>query len=385
MSKNIYFTIIILFFIVFANAQEVTVNAGLDTTNIDRKEIISLWKNYLHSEPFEINNNPNWSEDDKNKYKSYDLLKSEGFLNPSIYAFQLDNKILSITKYENDYIIKSAFIYKENLDIYAIVNVVAKKNNGKYFLTNFQPIITQNWKTKTIGIITYHYFPEYSLDENKALKANLFLEEVCATFNLKKDNINYYICKDCDDIFKVKGFDYVITMGNGNECGFYDVENKIIYATQFAGENHQHELTHIINEYFPNANPLVLTGLSAYFGDENAHKGKPLIYHIKRVNDYLKLNTQIDLNEPYNFWKLDEETNPQYVIGALLCNITIKKGGIDLLKRFLNNSKTEEDFLNFIEKDLNIKKGKLNAFLRKEIDIISNKNKFKQNILKASH
>lgn len=84
MSKNIYFIIIILFFKVPANAQEVTVNNGLDTTNIDRKEIISLWKNYLHSEPFEINNNPNWSEDDKNKYKSYDLLKSEGFLNPSI-------------------------------------------------------------------------------------------------------------------------------------------------------------------------------------------------------------------------------------------------------------------------------------------------------------
>jgi hypothetical protein len=137
MSKQKYFTIIILFFITFVNAQGVTVNAGLDTTNIDRKEIIKLWKDYLNSQPSEINNNPNWSEDDKNKYKSYDLLKSEGFLNPSIYAFQLNNKILSITKYENDYIIKSAFIYKENLDIYAIVNVVAKKVNGKYFLTNF--------------------------------------------------------------------------------------------------------------------------------------------------------------------------------------------------------------------------------------------------------
>lgn len=385
MSKNIYFTISSLLFIVLINAQEVTLNAGLDTTNIDRKEIISLWKDYLHSKPYEINNNPNWNEDDRKKYKSYDLLKSEGFLKPSIYAFQLDNKILSITKHDNYYIIKSAFIYKENLDIYAIVNVVAKMKDGKYFLTNFQPIFTQNWKTKTIGNITYHFFPEYTLNEENALKANSFLDEICRTFNLKKNIINYYICKDCDDIFRVKGFDYVITMGNSNECGFYDSENKIVYATQFAAENHKHELTHIINEYFPNANSLILTGLSAYFGEENAHKGKPLLFHIKRVNEYLKNHPEIDLNKPNDFWKLDEETNPQYVIGALICDIAIEKDGINMVKKILNNSKSDEDLLNFLEKEFKIKKGELNNYLRKKVEKISNENKFNLAKLKASH
>ena len=108
-------------------------------------------------------------------------------------SFQLDNKILSITKNDEDYIIKSAFINKENLDIFAIINVVATKQNGKIVLTNYQKILTKNWKTKTVGSITYHYFPEYQINEENALKANEFLNTISSTFELKNEKINYFI------------------------------------------------------------------------------------------------------------------------------------------------------------------------------------------------
>lgn len=373
MKKSV-FTLIL--FCTFCFAQKTTTNIGLDTLSVERNEIIHLWKSYLQSKPYQLNDNPNWLEVDKKKYKSYDLLRSEGFVQPSIYHFQLDNKILSITKKGEDYIIKSAFINKENLDIFAIVNVVATKQNGKFVLTNYQKILTQNWKTKTVGVITYHYFPEYYFNEEKALKANDFLNKIVSTFGLKNEKINYFICKDCDDIFRIKGFDYVFTMGNHTECGFFDSYNNIIYATQLAGENHQHELTHIINKYFPKANDLLLIGLSAYFGEENSHNGKPILYHIKRVNDYLKAHPEVDLNKPNDFWKLDNETNPQYVIGALLCNLAIEKGNIKLLKAFLNNSKSNEELLNFIEIELNIKSKTLNTYLRNKIASISKKNEF---------
>lgn len=369
-------TFIFLFFSLFSFGQETTTNIGLDTLSVDKNEIIHLWKNYLNSKPYQLNNNPNWLEADKKIYKSYDLLRSEGFIQPSIYHFQLDNKILSITKNDKDYIIKSAFINKENLDIFAIINVVATKQNGKFVLTNYQKTLTQNWKTKTVGSITYHYFPEYQFNEKNALKANEFLNTISSTFDLKNEKINYFICKDCEDVFKTKGFDYVFTMGNSTECGFFDSYNNIIYATQLAGENHQHELTHVINNYFPKANELLLIGLSAYFGGENAHNGKPILYHIKRVNDYLKTHPEVDLNKPNDFWKFDNETNPQYAIGAVLCNLIIKKGGIPLLKEFLNSGKSNQEFLSFIELKLNLKKTNLNDYLRKNIESISKKNAF---------
>lgn len=375
--KLLYFTfLLILTNSFYTTAQEISVNIGLDTLSIERNKIVKLWSNYLKSNPDEINNNPNWCENDKIKYKSYDLLKSEGFLSPSLYFFQLNNKILSISKKENDYIIKSAFYDSETFDIYAITNVVATKLNDKFYLTNYQPRLIKEWKVKTIGNITYHYFPEYHFDEKKAEQANAYLNKICSVFELKPEKINYFICRDCEDIFRVKGFDYVLSMGNGKECGFFDRYNNIIYATAFAGENHQHEITHFINNYFPNANELLLTGLSAYWGEENAHKGKPLLYSIKRVNQYLKSHPEIDLNKPNEFWKLDEETNPQYVIGALICDLAIEKDGIKMLKNILNNSKTDEELLNFIEKELKVKKGELNNYLRKKIEKISNENKF---------
>lgn len=369
----------------YLNAQEISLNIGLDRTNIERIEIIKLWSNYLKSNPDEISNNPYWCEKDKIKYKSYDLLKSEGFLSPSLYYFGLNNKILSITKSGNDYIIKSAFYDKSNFDIYAITNVIATKNNDNFYLTNYQPHLVEKWLTKTVGNFTYHYFPEYHFNETKAEQANAYLNKICSVFELKSEEMNYFICRDCEDIFRVKGFDYVLSMGNGKECGFFDKYNNIIYATALAGENHQHEITHFINNYFPNANELLLTGLSAYWGEENAHKGKPLLYSVKRVNEYLKNHPEIDLNKPDDFWKLDEETNPQYVTGAIICDIAFEKGGINTLKRFLNNSKSEEEFLLFIEKELKVKKGDLNKTIRQRIEKISNENKFVNAKLKASH
>jgi hypothetical protein len=143
--KLLYFTILfVLTNSLSLAAQEISTNIGLDTLSSERNKIIKLWSNYLQSNPDEINNNPNWLNSDKEKYRSYDLLKSEGFLSPSLYYFQLNNKILSIAKLDNDYIIKSAFYDKENFDIYAITNVVATKINDHFYLTNYQPKLTKD-------------------------------------------------------------------------------------------------------------------------------------------------------------------------------------------------------------------------------------------------
>jgi hypothetical protein len=383
--KLLYLTLLFIFTNIFyTTAQKISVNIGLDTLSLERNKIVKLWSDYLKSNPDEINNNPNWCENDRIKYKSYDLLKSEGFLSPSLYYFQLNNKILSISKTENDYIIKSAFYDSETYDIYAITNVVATKINDIFYLTNYQPKLIKDWQTRTVGNIIYHFYSDYQFSEEKAAQANAYLNKICSVFELKPEKINYFICRDCEDIFRVKGFDYVLSMGNGTECGFFDKYNNIIYATAFAGENHQHEITHFINNYFPNANELLLTGLSAYWGEENAHKGKPLLYSAKRVNEYLKNHPEIDLNKPNEFWKLDEETNPQYVTGAIICDIAFEKGGISTLKRFLNKSKSDEEFLLFIEKELKVKKGDLNKIIRQRIEKISKENKFDTVKLKSS-
>ena len=364
-------------------AQNITINLGLDTIDVERKTVVQIWPDYLHSKPDSLYDNPYWKKSEKQQYKSYDLLKSEGFISPSLYYYNLDNKILSLSKINNGIVIKSIFYARKSGNIFAITNVLATKIDNKYYLSNYQPIYTSNWILKINGIIKYHYFPDYKFDSVKANEANLFLSNLCSAFDIKPDTINYFICRDCDDIYRVKGFDYVFSMGNGNECGYFDEFNNIVYATAYVGENHQHELTHSLNKYFPKAHGLLLAGISAYWGGEKAHNGKSLLYHVKRVNEYLQLHPEINLNEPTEFWKMDSETNPQYVIGAILCDKALREGGFDKLKKILNSGDSDKELKIMIEDELKIKKDMINLYLRNRISEIAKMDEFK--IIKASH
>lgn len=358
-------------------SQEITMNMCLDTTDTGRSTVIKLWTDYLHSKPDSIYDNPYWNNGEKLLYKSYDLLKSEGYINPSLYHFKLNNKVLSVTKADNGYIIKSMFYRGKSEDVFAITNVFAEKEKDKYYLSNYQSHYTSDWITKQVGIIKYHYFPDYKFDSITANIANSFLNKLSTLLKFKVDTINYFICKDCDDIFRVMGFDYVFSMGNQQECGFFDGYNNIVYATALAGEKHQHELTHTLNKYFPQAHEWLLSGISAFWGGENAQNGKSLIYHIKRVNEYLKLHPEINLNRPTEFWQLDNDTNPIYVIGAILCDKALRDGGIEKLKRCFNYGSSDEQLITMIEMELHIKRDKLNQFFRNRLNEIAKTNELK--------
>lgn len=359
----------------FSLSQETSLNIGLDTTHPDRQEIIKLWTDYLASDPDTPNDSPYWSVADKRRYKSYDLLKSEGYLSPSLYYFGLSNKILSISRVENGYLIRSTFYDPTESDIYAITNVLAVRQDGKFTLTNYQSLLTKDWNTETIGLFRYHYFPGYILNVEKAKKANVFLSELCTAFGIAPEPIEYFICRDCEDVFRTKGYDYVLGMGNATECGFFDKWNNIIYATEKGGEDHQHEITHVINTTFPDANDLLLAGLSAYWGNINGFNGRPLLYHVKRVGDYLHAHPEIDLVKPTEFWKMDEDTNPQYVIGGILCHVLLERGGTALLKSAFSATKTEEELVDFYVKTFGIEKNHFNDFLRKKIDDVAKRNR----------
>jgi hypothetical protein len=366
---------IFMFSVLFG--QNCSVNLAVDTINLDKKQIAELWINYLHSKPDSLYNNPYWNSEEKNKFVSYDLLKSEGFLSPSLYYFNWNNIILSISQLNNNYLIRSAFYIEGRPNIMAITNVLAIKENEKFVLANYSPYYTKKWSEKQVGIIKYRYYPDYKFDNKKAKEANLFLGKIYRAFNLNREQITYYISKDCDDIFRTKGFDHVITMGNGGDCGFFDRYNNIVYASALGGENHQHELTHIINKYFPNTHYIFLCGITAYLGGERAQNAKPLLFHIKRLNEYLKNHPELDLNnlstKEASF--MDYITNPQYVYGAILIDKALELSGIDGLKMLMSKPVTDETLSDFIVKELKINNN-VNDFLRQRIDEISTQNKF---------
>ncbi|WP_291284900.1 hypothetical protein [Flavobacterium sp.] len=372
--KNNCLFLLLSCFQIFSQKIETSLGGGIDLTNKNNIEIYELWKNYLSSNPDTLYDNPYWNASEKKKFKSYDLLKSEGFLNPSLYALEPKNIVLYIKESGEDFLIRSMYYWINedgSFNPLAITNVFAKKEKDSFKLYNYMPYYTLGWKTKTIGVIKYFYHEGYVLDEGNAVKANNFLEKLIKTFDLDIGSVTYYIANDCDEVQRMKGYDYIISMGRSpNFCAFYDDSNNIIYSTVKAGEFHSHELIHAINSKYPNASSMLLSGLSIYTTDEKSHLGKPFLVGLAKVQAYLEKNPNIDL---LNFEKLPqtEGTDLYYYVGALIADAVLKKGGINLLKDALNCGKEDADLVEFLHLKLKMNNSQLNILLKEKIKVVN--------------
>jgi len=98
------------------------------------------------------------------------------------------------------------------------------------------------------------------------------------------------------------------------------------------------------------------------------------------MNEYLEKNKEIDLSKPGDFYSLYEKTNPQYVIGAILCDIILEKGGKDLLIKAFQSTESDEKLMDFFKKYILAKNENLYDKIRKKIYEISKKDDFKSRL-----
>lgn len=383
MKKVILFFCFLAFVGILSKGErKISTNAFDVNNNVDKDklEIFKLWNSYLKSRPDSIYDNPYWNSAEKKTYYNYDLLESEGFINPSLHAFNYDNKVLEIRNEGDYYVIRSMFYttWNDDLFILAITNYIVKKeDNIEYKLYNWLPFYTRNWRRKSLGIIDYCYYPEFPFNPYEAEKANKMIEALKVKLGAKiNGKIRYYIAQNCDEINKLKGYDYVIGSGDKicNTCGYTDVHNNIIYADAVKGVNYQHELTRLINTSFPKANVLFINGLAEYFNETEKQLGLSHRQHYIRMNTYLNEHKNEDISNFQNskFYTMDNLTAPYYLVGMIICQKTLEVGGVELLKIGLNAGSSDEDVCKFIESNLNIKKHNLNKFIRDEISKYAN-------------
>ena len=352
---------------VFSQVQ-VTIAAGIDTvTNTNIKKIVLLWDNYLNSNPDSIYDNPFWCQAEKIKYKSFDLINTSGFLSPSLYGLTKNwkNIILTITPIGEDYLIRSLFYtgYK-NGKIYtlAIINTIAKKENGNFKLCNYLNYATRSWNNYKTELINYFYYPSYPFNKRKAQEANIYYKTICSVLDVPPKPITYYIAENCNTVRNIQGFDFVVGMGGEyRACGFFDFQNYIIYSSSENGVLHKHEiLHHLLTKY--NKSGIFHLGLVGYWGENN---GMPFDEQVKIVNKYLMNHKEIDLSDFINFNYIDEYINPQYTIPGIFCHLALKQGGIEKLKELLNSG---SDYKTTIKNLFGVKEKDLNKFIREKLN-----------------
>lgn len=353
----------------FSNAQHKTYQ-NFELDNSVKTDLTSLLHSYINGEvqPEEI-----FSKQDIEKYKTIDIMKESLSLGGSLYSITFDANILSIKNEGENYTVQ-AMLYWHNSDskekpltVLGLMNFRFIREDGNWKITNYINYHTKNWSTQKVGNITYIYYPEYPFDKRTAQNAVDFYQKLSDTFGINKPvELTYYIAKNCDEINLMSGFEYFISEGsNSNICAFIDDKNNIIYSTATFGEAHLHEIIHTLNNHFPTANTYMLIGLSAYINDAGS-RGSDMLFHIKRFREYA-LSKYLDFEKFEDFENVDEYTNISYVTGTLLCNAIYRKGGLPLLKSYLQNTEDITVFKNRLKKEFKIEN--FESFLKNEMDV----------------
>ena len=138
------------------HAQQIISNSLVETENQKNPDIVKinqLWTDYLMSSPDSLYNNPYWNCRDKEKYKSYDLLRSEGYM--ELYGLakygELKNLVLSIKPLNDDYYDIHSMYYWGHFSEYPYVlcttHVLSfKDENNNFVLGNWLDYYSKNWK-----------------------------------------------------------------------------------------------------------------------------------------------------------------------------------------------------------------------------------------------
>lgn len=359
-------------------AQEITVTSQVELTNQRNRDIAKvnqLWTDYLQiGEPDSLYNNPYWNEVDKKRYASYDLLRSEGYYH--LYSLaqygDLRNLVLSITPMEEGYDIRSMYYWPtETPFILAITHTIAKRDeSGEFKLYNWLHYYSRNWKTKQIGKITYHYYPEYHFNKAKARKAVEFLDFLTDTFEISVDHLDVYISKGWSDTERLKGYEYTVSSTVVNDFdlgGTTDTDNKIIYSNSTKGEFYEHEMVRLLNPFYGETHRLFLNGLSEYYTEDKMMRGVSIKEHFRRFDEYLDAHPEIDLKDLDTF-DAGNLAEVNYLLGHVIVNLTLEKGGYDLLKVAMKSVTTDDEMREFINEKLGIAIEDINSIFREIID-----------------
>ena len=336
--------------------------------------VYDLWKSFIEAHDDTTTCFPQWNEEDRLRWKQPDLISSEGFLTSNLYAYL--NKVLEIRPENGVYVIRSMFYTPYNDDkaifVLAIANHVVKKDkNGVFKIHNWIDYHTRKWQRKTIGLIDYCYYPGFQFNEKNAHAANKLIKLLHEKLDVNiPEHITQFIAPNVYEQQKMKGFDYLIGMGNeqGNSGGSFDKRNFIIYGDSVHGENYQHEIARLINPTYPNAHFLIIQGLSEYVNTSQKQFGLSHRTHYGRMKAWLDAHLDADLTDMDDkFYTMDNQTSPAYLVGKIVCHELFKKGGYQALKRALATGKDDSDFYGLLKNEIGIGKDNFNRWLRERI------------------
>ncbi len=370
----------------------------LDTTSMIFHEIYDFWQRYEYAYFLDYGkiSDPNYKP---TNYDFWTDFEKEDYGNPNsiiqcnlLPFYTYEEYFMGVAK-RNDtlYELQTAFFDdfpspKQLLGIYTIPLI---RTSDGFKLVNKLTINKSYFCKKQIGWITYYYPSTYAFDEAAANTAVFRLTAFAEEFGIEgMEPAEYYLFDNKTEMFHYFGID-------GSCYDFYSAEtvvpygnskigkNKICYTK--GGEGKIHEFIHLMLKNVSNGQRFSWfeEGVCCYFGE---HVLQTKEWHFDKLKAFLNDNPQIDLSvdliqaymdadgkythdstqsvikykRPYS----DVNSNYSYDIQMVICEMIYKKGGMDLVKRMLFETKRNEDEYEMIEMLLGVKREEVNGVIR---------------------
>jgi len=345
--------------------QKLYVNPGVDTTDKNIKDVLSFYQQYMSD--FKGKKLPDFK-----KYWSVEDCKSFKIPDPAVYGIGGDYPTYSMATAQTVFYIKPVsehlFVLKstggwidslKNYNVLYNSNHYIRRDNGKLNFISPYSYTKDQWTTNKVGTVTFFHPKTLSFKPDQANLLIKSIRQLEKDWNVPPIAIKYFYTSTYDEVQFIRGFDYTMGLGNADKpTGISNQDDNIVYCAG-NGENYFHEVVHLYLNPIHQKSPLN-EGLAVFYGGS---LGKPLNWHIKRLQTYLQAHQEVDLSKLNDFYFMDNYTNPYSTILGMLCQISFEKDGIKGLKRIMAYTSLTDIF----EKEFGLNSGRQNHELRKLI------------------
>ena len=344
---------------------QLSVRPFLKLKNKFERQAIKVLDSFLKTKNETPVENEHWANSDFEKYKYpfRDIFDIE--VNDTIKNFY-QPQLLEIIETDNDKerLLKICFIgqvAKETF-IRGIFNILAIQENSEDIkLKRPLDYFTRNWKQQTIGNVNYIFPPYKNLDMNEVERQKRVESKLIRYFDLEPISVTYYSSTNPEELFRIKGFDYNPMMYMSKDGGF--AEGNILFSGNNS-EFYAHELVHIYaQKKFPEIPGLLDEGFAMLVGGSGVHEYD---WHRKKLKEYLNEHPDFDIGkyvEPYEYKYIDNESSVPYMVGALICEIILRKYGKEKLFEIF---KSENDLWQNL-RSIGIEKENIDLELKNEV------------------
>ena len=345
---------------------DLTIHNRIDTTKQEVKEIITLWKNYLASNPDSIYDNPYWNQAEKGKYRDFDFTRQFLYrIPPEKLLNYFKPTVLSVVKKNDAWAIRTLF-YADGMkgkarksNPWCITELYAVKENGDWKLKNALPVITREWEQKEAGKIRYIYPPDHQFSDSLAQKSNAFCQRITKKFQLPAwEPFDFYISGSPEKLGRLLGFDFFFV---GYTTGMGWKRERILFTGK-GSEWYPHEFIHLI---LPDKSRhyMIEEGFATWQGGA---KGKTFEENAAILAGKLAKADTVTFNDILNR-QWGRQYLAYYTTGAIICKKAYEKNGVTAIEKLLNVPPGNEKLKKTLSDIFDVEEIEMDNLIKEEI------------------